>query len=186
MPIGSRHSKHHSGASFDGQQPRAERRCARYRRCVVRHIKEPAGPVGDCPAAECFELLGRKWVAFVVWALARVRCDSTRSPRRSLGSRTACSPHASTSSRQPRSWPGAWFRGPHRGWSTSSRTGVEGWCPSFGPWSHGPNAGARESTRAARRDVAEVRAPGLMPSPAGLWLPWRCQPSCLPQASSST
>lgn len=24
---------------------------------------------GDCPGASCFELLGRKWTAYVVWAL---------------------------------------------------------------------------------------------------------------------
>lgn len=26
-------------------------------------------PPGDCPGAACFELLGRKWTAYLIWAL---------------------------------------------------------------------------------------------------------------------
>jgi len=30
---------------------------------------EPKHLPGDCPGAKCFELLGRKWTAYLIWAL---------------------------------------------------------------------------------------------------------------------
>jgi len=34
-----------------------------------RPAGEGRGAVGGCPAAACFELLGRKWTGYILWAL---------------------------------------------------------------------------------------------------------------------
>jgi DNA-binding HxlR family transcriptional regulator len=36
---------------------------------TARQRQEKAGAEGECPGASCFRLLGKKWTAFIVWAL---------------------------------------------------------------------------------------------------------------------